>query len=377
MKLLIFIHSLSSGGAERVTVQLANYWAEKGWDITIVTMTGNEQDFYTIHHNIKRISLGLGTESKGLLQAVLHNFQRINALRTLLKKQKPDVALAMMTTANILLSLAAIGLPLPVVGSERIHPPTLPLGLIWGWLRRQCYGQLTVIVAQTEESAKWLKVHTKVKKIEVIPNAVSYPIEPHPPIVKPNLHNPDCFNLIAVGRLSDQKGFERLLSVFSILSSRFPDWNLTILGEGGCRHSLEQQRKTLGLELRVSMPGVVGNLDDWYKSSDLFVMTSLFEGFPNTLVEAMAYGLPVVSVDCDTGPRDIIRHKVDGLLVPQNDPEALVSALTELMSNESLRLQYANHAVGIRERLSMIKIVALWEELFIGLTTENASFNSD
>lgn len=373
MHLLVFIHSLSSGGAERVTSQLANYWAEKGWNITVVTMTENEQDFYSLHHNIKRISLGLGTESKGFLQAVLHNFQRIDALRTLLKKQKPDVALAMMTTANILLSLAAIGLPVPVVGSERIHPPTLPLGLIWDWLRRQCYGQLTMIVAQTEESAKWLKVHTKVKKIEVIPNAVSYPIEPHPPIVKPNWHNRDGFNLIAVGRLSNQKGFERLLSIFSILSSRFPDWNLTILGEGDCRQSLEQQRKALGLELRVSMPGVVGNLDDWYKSSDLFVMTSLFEGFPNTLVEAMAYGLPVVSVDCDTGPRDIIRHKIDGLLVPQNDPEALVSALTELMSNKSLRQQYASHAIEIRERLSMAKIASVWEKLFLDLAKESTS----
>ena len=368
MNLVILIHSLSSGGAERVTSQLANYWAEKNWDITVVTMTGNEQDFYTLHHNIKRISLGLGTESKGLFQAVMHNFQRINALRTLLKNQKPDVALAMMTTANILLSLAARGLSIPVVGSERIHPPTFPLGPIWDWLRRQCYGQLAVIVAQTEESASWLKVHTKAKKIEVIPNAVSYPIEPHSPIVKPNWHNPDCFNLIAVGRLSHQKGFDRLLSVFSNLSSLFPNWNLTILGEGNYRQSLEQQRKALGLESRVSMPGVVGNLDDWYRSSDLFVMTSLFEGFPNTLVEAMAYGLPVVSVDCDTGPRDIIRHKVDGLLVPQNNPEALISALTELMSDESLRLEYAVRAAEIRERLSMTKIVAMWEELFIGLT---------
>ena len=272
----------------------------------------------------------------------------------------------MMTTANILLALAAKGLGIPAVGSERIHPPMLPLGTVWEWLRQHIYGQLDMLVALTKESAVWLKANTKIQKIEIIPNTVNYPITPQPPVIKPKFVS-NSFNLIAVGRLSYQKGFDRLIQAFSTLASRFPEWNLTILGEGDCRQILEQQIAELGLEQRVSMPGVVGNLGDWYTEADLYVMTSLFEGFPNALGEAMSYGLPVISVDCDTGPRDIIRHQVDGLLVPQNDHHALVETLKMLMGDKMLRQQYAERSVEIRERLSIENISSLWEVLFINI----------
>jgi len=366
MKLLIFIHSLSSGGAERVTTNLANYWAGKEWDITIATLTGDESDFYQLHPRVKRIALNLDADSQGLLSAIKHNYQRVRALRKVLKQQQPDVALAMMTTANILLALAAKGLGIPAVGSERIHPPMLPLGTVWEWLRQHIYGQLDMLVALTKESAVWLKANTKIQKVEIIPNTVNYPITPQPPVIKPKFVS-NSFNLIAVGRLSYQKGFDRLIQAFSTLASRFPEWNLIILGEGDCRQILEQQIAELGLEQRVSMPGVVGNLGDWYTEADLYVMTSLFEGFPNALGEAMSYGLPVISVDCDTGPRDIIRHQVDGLLVPQNDHHALVETLKMLMGDKMLRQQYAERSVEIRERLSIENISSLWEVLFINI----------
>lgn len=369
MKLLIIIHSLSSGGAERVTVNLANYWAEKGGAISVVTITGVEQDFYPLHPAIERIGLGLETESKGLFSAKKYNYHRIKAIRHLLKQQQPDAALAMMTTANILLALAAKGLNIPVIGSEHIHPPMLPLGSIWEWLRKQSYAQLSAVVALTQESAQWLRMQTKVVNTVVIPNAISYPIEPYSPIVKLHWLGRGGYNLIAVGRLAEQKGFDRLLDAFSLLAPHFPDWNLTLLGEGQCRSELEKQRSQLGLESRVSMPGVVGNLSDWYESADLFVMSSLFEGFQNTLGEAMAHGLPVVSVDCDTGPRDIIRHQVDGLLVPQNNQDALVDALSTLMGDAALRQQYAHKAIEIRERLSMQKIAGMWDVLFKKVST--------
>lgn len=370
MKLLIFIHSLSSGGAERVTSNLANYWAEKGWDISIVTITGRELDFYQLHPAIHRITLSLDAESSNLLESIKNNYCRIKALRNELKQQKPDVALAMMSTANILLALASKGLNIPVLGSERSYPPMMPLGRIWEWLRRKNYGRLDTIIALTEESSSWLEKRTNVKKVVIIPNAVTYPIIANEPKVSPEASNDHYLSLIAVGRLSTEKGFDRLLRAFSELAPRFPAWHLTILGEGDSRDALEDLQLKLNLEDRVSLPGVVGNLGEWYESADLFVMTSLFEGFPNTLTEAMAYGLPVVSVDCDTGPRDIIRHRIDGLLVSQNNHEALVDALAILMSDKALRDQYAARAIEIRDRLSMERVAGMWEQTFKRVSKE-------
>ncbi|MDC0115844.1 glycosyltransferase, partial [Methylophilaceae bacterium] len=298
MKLLVFIHSLSSGGAERVTSNLANYWAEKGWDISIVTITGCELDFYQLHPSIHRVALSLDKDSTNLFESIKNNYCRIKALRNILKQQKPVVALAMMSTSSILLALASKGLNIPVLGSERVHPPMWPLGRIWEWLRRISYGQLDAVITLSVESASWLKKQTNVKKVIIIPNAVAYPIAAYKPKFSPKTSNDYCFSLIAVGRLAPQKGFERLLCAFAELAPRFPDWHLTILGEGDARDALEKLRLKLDLEKCVLLPGVVGNLGEWYESADLFVMTSLFEGFPNTLTEAMAYGLPVVSVDC-------------------------------------------------------------------------------
>lgn len=364
MKLLFFIHSLSSGGAERATSNLANYWAKKGWNITIVTLASCDLDFYPLHPGINRIALSLDVESIGLWSALKSNFRRIYELRKVVKQQQPDIALAMMTTANILIALATIGLKTPAIGSERIHPPMFPLGRIWEYLRRFSYSQLSVVTALTEESAIWLKMHTTAKNIPVIPNSVVYPMVSVPPFIKPSLSERQAFNLLAVGRLAPQKGFDRLLRAFAALAPQFPNWHLTFLGEGEGRYFLENMVQELGLEQRISLPGVAGNPSEWYQMADIYVMTSLFEGFPNTLVEAMAYGLPVVSVDCDTGPRDIIRDQVDGLLVPQDNHEALVDALRRLMSSPALRQKYANRAIEIRKRVSMEKVAGMWEKLF-------------
>ena len=170
--------------------------------------------------------------------------------------------------------------------------------------------------------------------------------------------------LLAVGRLVYQKGFDRLLSGFSQLAALFPKWDLVILGEGRLRGKLEQQVENLKLQNRVYLPGVVGNIGDWYEQADLYVMTSRFEGFPNTLIEGLAYGLPVVSVDCETGPRDILRHHIDGLLVPQDDETALVDALRCLMADERMRHQFGSRAVEARQRFSVDRVAAQFECLF-------------
>lgn len=368
-RLLFFISSLSSGGAERVTANLANYWADKGWVVTVVTLSDGTNDFYELLPSVQRVRLGLLKESANTVVGLINNLRRVLVLRSVLRQTKPQVSLAMMDKANILLSLAALGLPnMVVVGSEHIHPPQLPLSRFWAAMRRYCYGHLAAVTALTTESRDWLLHHTKVKKVAVIPNAAPWPLPTQAPLLMPqDVMTPGRKLLLAVGRLSEQKGFDLLIEAFGQIAEQHADWHLVILGEGPLRNTLLSQIREAGLEDSVMLAGCAGNVGDWYEAANLYVMSSRFEGFGNTLAESLAYGVPAVSFDCDSGPRDIIRHQVDGFLVANGDVAALAESLDQLMSNENLRQKFGAKAIEARERFSMEKISGMWEALFAEL----------
>jgi glycosyltransferase involved in cell wall biosynthesis len=369
MRLLILINSMGGGGAERVTATLANYWAAQGWEVNIVTLASQSDDFYEMRDGIKRVALELGGKSSNVLTGLMHNLRRVLAVRRVLREIKPDVALGMMTTANILLALASRGLKIRTVGSERTYPPQYPLGAVWEKLRSSCYGLLDVVVAQSGEGAEWLKSNTSAKRVVVIPNPVKWPLTNHEPLLDVrNVCRQGRQLLLAVGRLAVEKQFEVLISSFQKLASQHFDWDLVILGEGPLRSALETLVQQKCLENRVFLPGRVGNVGDWYDQADLFVLSSKFEGFPNALVESMAYGLPAVSLDCDTGPRDIIHHEVDGLLIPNGDEVGLTEALHRLMGDAALRQRFADRAVDVRERFSTMLVAEKWANLFSGRT---------
>jgi glycosyltransferase involved in cell wall biosynthesis len=366
MRLLFFIHSLSSGGAERVTVNLANHWAAKGWGITIVTLAPRSFDFYEIHPMVERIALGRAGESPNVLAGLRKNLHCVRALRQVLRQVQPDIALALMSTANVILALATRGLAnVCAIGSERVHPPQFPLGAEWEALRRFTYGRLAAVVALTQESAEWLRMHTRAQRVRIIPNMALRPLAVQAPrLIPETVCVADRHILLAVGRLEKQKGFDWLLEAFMALARNYYDWNLVVLGEGPERRALETQVQAFGLDGRVFLPGRAGNVGEWYERAHVYVMSSRFEGFPNTLAEAMAHGLPAVSFDCDTGPRGIIRPEVDGLLVPPGNVDALTAALDRLMGDAALRRQFASRAVEARKRFSMERIAGMWEELF-------------
>lgn len=370
MKVLFLIHSLSPGGAERATVNLSNYWATKNWDVVIVTLAPLSKDFYKLHDRVRRIALNLAEESPNILYGAIANLKRLIAIRRVLNTECPDVAVGMMTTASVLLGFLSLTMSekIVMIGCEQTHPPMVPISRLWYTLRYLAYPHLDAVIALTKESAQWIASKTGARRVEVIPNPIPWPFPSQPPYLNPkDILSQDCRLLLGVGRLVKEKGFDLLIGAFSKLASYFPEWVLTILGEGPLRHQLENQVMVHGLQGRIMLPGVAGNVGEWYERADIYVMSSRFEGFGNTLAEAMAHGTPVVSFDCPTGPRDIIRHEVDGLLVPPGDVERLVYALERLMRDESLRLRLAAKAVEARERFSLERIAAKWENLFAEL----------
>src|SRR5262249_4820848 len=188
MKLLFFIYSLRSGGAERVTANLANHWSAVGWQVSIVTMLPQRFDFYALHSGVRRICIGLATEGGNAALGLLNNARRIWRLRRTLRQVKPDVAIGMMTSANVLLALAAYGVPSVVtIGSERTHPPAvISGGSLWGRLRRWTFGKLTAVTAQTDDAKLWLQSNTSASRVTVIPNPVEWPLAVHDPTVTPD-----------------------------------------------------------------------------------------------------------------------------------------------------------------------------------------------
>ena len=370
MRLLIYIHSLENGGAERVVANLANHWASLGWAVTVVTVAPQTRDFYVLDAGVGRRCLDLAGQGGGLLAGVVRTARRARALRGVLREVQPAVALSAMHTANVVLALAARGLPgVRTVGSEHNFPPKAPMGVVWETLRRHAYGHLHAVVALTHECAHWLERHSHARRVPVIPNPVVWPLSQHAPLVNPAMScAPGRQILLGVGRLSEEKNFTTLIAIFARLVPMHPNWDLVILGEGAQRAALSAQVQAGGLGQRVFLPGSVGNVGDWYARASLYAMSSHFEGFPNTLVEAMAYGLPAVSFDCDTGPRDIIRHGIDGILVAPGDVEGMASALDILMRDSHVRARFARRAIDARERFSMKKISRMWETVFMPST---------
>ncbi len=370
MKVLLFIHSLGGGGAERVTAALANHWATLGWQIDVVTLASTEADRFQVQPAVHRTAMNLAGESSSMIRRVTENIKRIWALRRIIADTKPHVALSMTSRCNVMLALTSLGFKNMVsIGSERIHPPEYPIGAAWAWLRARVYGLLDAVVVFTGEAQRWVYDHTSAQLVRVIPNPVTWPLVPHRPIRSPNeVGAPGRKRLLAVGRLAPQKGFAALIAVFARLASRFSDWELVIVGEGSERAHLQQMIDRLELGSVVFLPGHVGNIGDWYGRADLFVLTSRFEGFPNVLAEAMTYGLPVISVDCATGPREIVRPQVDGLLIDVDDDSALEGALERLMRNTREREQFARRAIEARDRFAIKRVHAMWMSLFQELT---------
>ncbi|MBD1906686.1 glycosyltransferase family 4 protein [Funiculus sociatus GB2-A5] len=357
MKITLVIASMDCGGAQRVMSIIVNYWARKGWKVTLLTIDdGSEPPFYDLEKSVLHIPLEIAGASGNLLAGLWNNLKRIYVMRQAIFYSNPDVVLSFIDETNVITLLATQGLNLPVVVSVHTDPTACPISKIWEQLRQWTYPRADKIVVLSQAAQNFFSPQLQ-NRISIIPNPVLRPkFEKNPfgqQLVKPAV--------IALGRFAEEKRFDLLLQAFDKLKDRHPQWTLTILGEGELRPELESLRQELGLGDRVYLPGVVKNPYEFLQQADLFVMSSSFEGFPMALCEAMACGLPVISTDCPSGPREIIRDGVDGILVSKVDAEALAAAMDKLMSDEEERQRLAARAPEVTQRFSLETVMGMWE----------------
>ncbi len=357
MRITLVIHSMSAGGAERVMSTMANYWASKGWEVTLLTFIDRETPpFYDLDSCIRYVPLGIASDSADIAATLKNTWQRFWVLRSAIAQSRPQAVISFMTSTNVLTVLATRGRNFPVLVSERNDPNSCDNPPHWKLLREWTYSWADRIVVQTQRAANYFPAPLQ-SRICQIPNPVLIP----PQLTGASQEHLPQRSIVAVGRLEFQKGFDLLLKAFANLKDIYPDWTLTIFGEGSLRTELVDLANQLGISDRIDLPGKVKNIYHKLQTADLFVMPSRFEGFPNALCEAMACGLPVISTDCPQGPREIIRQDIDGLLVPTENVLALTTAMQQLMADDEKRADLAKQAPNIVERFSLEKIMGQWE----------------
>jgi len=362
---------MEGGGAERVAALLCNHWASEGHHVTLMpTFSGRGGCSYPLETrvHVEYLADRVGSVSRSMINKV----RRWVALRRAMRDIGPDVVVSFLPHVNVAAVLCGRGLPLRVVVSERTYPPAMPLRWEWEVLRKFTYSRAAGVVVQTEKALAWLACRCPGARGRVIPNPVVFPLPTGDPVVSPTSVIPGARRVVlAAGRLGEEKGFDALIAAFHMLANQYPEWDLVILGEGPEREGLVQLRDRMRLGDRVYLPGRVGNPGDWYARADFYVLSSRFEGFPNTLVEAMAHGLPAVSFDCETGPADIIREGIDGYLVQPNEgAEGLVQGMSAMMADDDMRERMGAVAVSVRERFSPERVMAEWDGV-LGLNNAN------
>jgi glycosyltransferase involved in cell wall biosynthesis len=359
MRIAFVIYSLAVGGAERVASTMINHWVGVGEQVTLVTLDSVEKDFYRIDARVKRIALGLTSESKNRREFIGNNLRRVKSLRSFFRGSESDVVVSFIDKCNVLVLLATLGLSVPVIVSERNDPRKHAVGSTTAGLRRLLYPHARAVVVQTQGVGQWAGRIVKKEAIYVIPNPISKQfLDTHGSNGKSAHHN-----VVAMGRMEPQKGFDRLLTAFAKCAEKHPEWTLRIVGEGAERPSLHALAVKLGLESRVRLDTVTKEPEQVLRDSDLFVLSSRYEGFPNVLLEAMACGLPVISFDCPSGAREMIRDGIDGVLVPSDDVEALAKAMDRLMGAQQERQRLAARAVEVNERFGLPRVMTMWSEL--------------
>lgn len=362
MRITLVISSLSAGGAERVLTSLANAWAARDHTVTLVTLGPVLTDWFPVDPRVCRIGLDALIGSVHLSDALRHNIRRLSRLRRAICTANPDVVICFGDTTNVLTLLATIGLGIRVIVSERVDPRQQPLGAAWGCLRTLSYRRADALVIQTESLRQWADGVISKERVRVIPNSVRAGVVQ---AQYDQLQHRGNARVIAIGRLTKQKGFDLLLEAFAQCHRRYTNWTLRILGEGEERKALEFQASKLNIREAVEFIGVVKDHESHLLGSQLYVLSSRYEGFPNSLLEAMAMGLAVIATDCPTGPADIVFHNDNGLLVPSGDVAALADAMERLMGNAGQRSRLAARAIEVRRRFSPDKIMACWDRLLL------------
>lgn len=352
-RIALFISSLQKGGSERVMVNLAEYLHKNHYEVILVTQYKKETE-YDISPEIRRVYSE--PEEHELQGGRLHNFHaRFRKLREIWKAYKPEVILSFLGKNNLMAIAASAFLPSKVVVSVRGEPTMEYEGRLMQFLAKFMFCFADGIILQTKRACDffWKSVQ---KKAVVLPNPLN------PQFCRKRYEGEREDVIAAAGRLDENKNHAMLIHAFAKIADEFPNTKLVIYGEGESREKLETLVREKGLEERISLPGSVADIADRIGKVRIFALTSNTEGMPNSVMEAMALGIPVVSTDCPCGgPAELIENGENGLLVPVGDAFALSDAFRRILSDDELAKKLSEKAYRITKELNPDKVNGEWK----------------
>ncbi|AZQ58470.1 glycosyltransferase family 4 protein [Maribacter sp. MJ134] len=352
IKVDFLIGSMEAGGAQRVISNIANYLAEKGYKIRIISLWG--PDHYELNQSITRVRL----HKRRIFNTILLN-GFLNLLFFYRKKQnRPNIVSSHIDLYGLITIPVCKIFNIKIIVSEHnnhLAYNNRAQSICWNYFYP--YADLVTILTEFDKEF-FLK---KNKNTIVLPNPCSFET-----ILTTKTKNTELKQIVAIGNLDryKHKGFDNLIEIVKPVLEGSEGWILKIVGDGtfGMDY-LKQKVKRLQLSEKVIFTGYQKNIQGILSNSDIFILSSRFEGLPMVLLEAMSQGVPCISYDCISGPSDIITHNKDGILVENQNIEAMQDELYKLTSNTQLRRKLAKNAPKALEKFSISKVGKQWEEI--------------
>lgn len=349
-KILFVGASLGGGGSERVMTIIANALFLQGNDVKIIRLFDNKVDY--------KIEDGIQTEYIGndISNPYTKKIKLVKSLRKKINNYKPDTIISFLTTCNVISILAAMGKNINVIVSERNDPNNNVKTNFAAKVRNIIYSFADCLVCQTQDAINYFPKKIQ-KKSVVIPNPINESL--------PNVYlGQRKKNIVMVCRLNKQKNIPMALYSFEEFYKDYPDWTLDIYGDGNEKENLLRLAQQLESKNNIKFHGFTKNVIDKISSCGIYLSTSDYEGISNSMLEAIAMGIPSVVTDCPIGgAKMIIENGVNGIMIPVNKTDECIKALKSLASGTQILAPSEKTAFELREKYSVNKILNYWYDL--------------
>lgn len=347
---IVFVVDDYSGGAGNIIQLLATEYAKENEVAVLLTNYCSEKR-YPCEGVVFR-HLGVNEKPKGGLKVFAY---QVKWIRERIKEEKPDVVISFLTINNLFVCLGHLWKKLPIIACERINPLGRKEKFPWNVLTRLAYNRAELLTVQFEDFCRMYD-GKYLEKCRVTPNYIATPEK-----TKDLMTKSEITRFVSCGRLNASKQFELLLEMFARIHTQNPKTELRIYGKGPYEERLQKQIRELGLEDCAFLMGYANGTYGVLLESDVYLMSSSNEGFPNALSEAMAVGLPSVAFRCNGGIDTLSDNGRRCAVIDPEDREGFINACLELCGNEEKRKAYAENAKEVCQVYSLENVKKIWD----------------